>query len=162
MSEDNKDSNSKGFTVSQIEGQVKKYASEIGLCVIFAVSAIFTLIWSGSMMIWSIILCMALAIIGTLIPSYMNDGINKIVDFIYRDKIVLIVAGVVLLIIAIFIPVIIFAIVGLLSGGSLSFEMKKKAQSSPFYENPRETRNSNENNENSENDENDSNHDDTE
>lgn len=126
--EENKDNEKKkGFTVSELEGTAKKYASEIGLGVIFAVSAIFALIWGSSMMVWSIILSMVLAIIGALVPGSMMDGISKALDFVYKEKVMLIVTGIVLLIVAIFIPVLIFALVGLIAGGSLSLSMKKKA-----------------------------------
>lgn len=131
---ENKDSNEqrKGFTVSELEGTAKKYASEIGLAVIFIVSAIFTLIWSGAMMVWAILLCMILGVIGAVIPDSMTVGINKSIDFIYKEKIVLIVTGIVLLIIGIFIPVLIFALVGLIAGGALSLSMKKKKDHHPF------------------------------
>jgi hypothetical protein len=126
----NKDENQKqkGFTVSQIEGTVQKYASEIGVSVIFIVTAIFTLIWGGSMVLWSILLCMILAVIGVVIPDSMSIAINKAVDFIYKEKIMLIVTGGVLLIVSIFIPVLIFALVGLLAGSSLSLSMQLKKQ----------------------------------
>jgi hypothetical protein len=126
----NKDDNQekKGFTVSELEGTARKYASEIGISVIFAISAIFTLIWSGAMMVWAVLLCMILAIVGTIIPDSMSKAINKAVDFVYKEKIMLIVTGVVLLIVAIFIPVLIFGLVGLLAGGSLSLSMQHKKE----------------------------------
>jgi ABC-type multidrug transport system fused ATPase/permease subunit len=116
-----------GFTVSELEGTAKKYASEIGLGVIFAMTAIFTLIWGGAMMVWSVILSMILAIIGALVPGSMMAGISKALDYVYRERVMLIITGVVLLVVAIFIPVLIFALVGLIAGGSLSLSMKKKA-----------------------------------
>lgn len=134
MDEENKEKKVKGFTVSQIEGQAKKYASEIGLSVIFVVTCIFTLIWGGAMMVWSVLLCMIFAVIGTLIPDYMNIAVNKSLDFIYKEKIILIVIAVVLLIVAIFVPVINFGLVGLLAGGSFSLSMRKKAEISPLFE----------------------------
>ncbi len=119
--------NKRGFTVSELEGTAKRFASEIGLAVIFLVTAVFTLIWGGAMMVWSIILCMVLGIVGALISGSMMSWISKALDFIYKDKIILIVVGVILIIVGIFIPVFIFGLVGLVAGGSLSFSMKKKA-----------------------------------
>lgn len=119
--------NKRGFTVSELEGTAKRFASEIGLAVIFLVTAIFTLIWGGAMMVWSIILCMILGIVGAVISGSMMSWISKALDFIYKDRIMLIVTGVILLIIGIFIPVLIFALVGLVAGGSLSLSMKKKS-----------------------------------
>lgn len=145
MAENDDNNKNKGFTVSQLEGQAKKYATEIGLSVIFAVSAIFTLIWSGSMAFWSILLCMVFAIVGTLVPDYMIDGINKSIDFIYKEKVILIVIAAVLLLLAIFVPVIIFMLTGLLAGGFISSSMKRKAANSPLFSNEEE--HSNESNE---------------
>ncbi len=119
--------NKKGFTVSELEGTAKRFASEIGLAVIFLVTGVFTLIWGGAMMVWSIILCMIFGIVGALISCSMMGWISKALDFIYKDKIILIVIGVVMVIIGIFVPVLIFALVGLVAGGSLSYSMKKKA-----------------------------------
>ena len=116
----------KGFTVSELEGTAKRYATEIGLAVIFIVTAMFTLIWGGSMMVWSILLCMIFAIVGAVVSGSMGSWFNRAVDFIYRDKIVLIVSGVVLTIIGIFVPVLIFGLVGLIAGGAISVAMKKK------------------------------------
>ncbi|MCH9617554.1 MAG: hypothetical protein SP4CHLAM5_06790 [Chlamydiia bacterium] len=125
--ENNQNEKKTGFTVSELEGTAKKYASEIGLGVIFAMTAIFTLIWGGAMMVWSIILAMILAIIGAVVPGSMMSAISKSLDYVYRERVMLIITGVVLLVVAIFIPVLIFALVGLISGGSLSLSMKKKS-----------------------------------
>lgn len=126
---DNNDNqeNKSGFTVSELEGTAKKYATEIGLALIFIVTGIFTLIWGGAMMVWSIILCMILAIVGALIPDSMMVWMSKSLDFIYKEKVMLIVSGIVLIIIGLFIPVLIFSLVGLIAGGSLSLSMKRKA-----------------------------------
>ena len=116
-----------GFTVSELEGTAKKYASEIGLAVIFVVTALFTLIWGGAMMVWSVILCMALAVVGACTPNSMMNMITKALDFVYKEKAILIATGIVLQIVAIFVPVLIFAVLGLIAGGYLSSSMKKKA-----------------------------------
>ena len=97
---------------------------------IFVVTAIFTLIWGGAMAVWSILLCMIFAIVGAIVPDSMNLGISKCFDFIYKEQMILIVTGIVLLIIGIFIPVLIFALIGLIAGGNLSLSMKKKSHSS--------------------------------
>lgn len=129
---DNNDNqeNKSGFTVSELEGTAKKYATEIGLAAIFIVTGIFTLIWGGAMMVWSILLCMILAIVGALVPDSMMVWMSKSLDFIYKEKVMLIVSGIVLIIIGLFIPVLIFALVGLIAGGSLSLSMKRKAPQS--------------------------------
>jgi len=125
--ENNDTKGKKGFTVSELEGKAKKYASEIGLAVIFFLTAIFTLVWGPSMKFWAILLAMIFAIMGAVIPNSMMDFLSKALDFVYRERIMLIVTGVVLMIIGIFIPAIIFAFVGLIAGGALSQSMKNKS-----------------------------------
>jgi H+/Cl- antiporter ClcA len=126
--ETNKDTKGKkGFTVSELEGKAKQYASEIGLAVIFFLTPIFTLVWGSSMKFWAILLCMIFAILGAVIPHSMMDLFSKALDFVYREKVMLIATGIVLMIIGIFIPAIIFALVGLIAGGALSQSMKNRA-----------------------------------
>ncbi|MCH9621184.1 MAG: hypothetical protein S4CHLAM20_06010 [Chlamydiia bacterium] len=128
MDSNNSNNGRKGFTVSELEGTAKKYASEIGLSAIFVVTAIFTLIWGGAMMVWSVLLCMILGIVGTLVPDSMTIWMSKAFDFIYKEKVMLIVVGIVMLVIGIFIPVLIFALIGLIAGGTLSLSMKRKSK----------------------------------
>ena len=78
-------------------------------------------------MVWSILLCMILAIIGAIVPDSITLAINRSIEFVYKEKVTLIVIGILLLIIGIFIPVLIFASVGLVAGGTLSLSMKNKA-----------------------------------
>ena len=108
-----------GFTVKELQQKSKKYAVEISLSAIFAVSAIFAIIWGASMMVWSIILCMVLAIVGALLPGYTNSITKASMGFIGKQPIVGIVIAVVFIILAIFIPVIPFALLGLSGGKSL-------------------------------------------
>lgn len=125
-----------GFTVGEIEGKVRKYGLEIALCVVFILTAIFALIWGGGMVLWSILLSMIFAIIGVLVPKSMHKITTHALRFIYRERITSIVIAVVAVLISIFLPPIIFAIVGLIAGKSFSLDahMEDASLEGPFEE----------------------------
>lgn len=108
-----------GFTVKELQQKGKRYAVEIALVIIFALSAIFSLVWGAGMMVWSIILTMALGIVGALLPNYMDRFIKASMRFLFgKQPVVGVVIAVVFIILAIFVPVIPFAILGLVGGKS--------------------------------------------
>ncbi len=109
-----------GFTVSELESRVKKYGLEICMCVTFILSAIFTLAWGGSMLLWSILLCMILAVIGAIFPKPVKRAFHSTLEFIYKERVTSIAAAVISILASIFLPVIIFALVGLIAGKSIA------------------------------------------
>ncbi len=119
----------KGFTIEEIENTAKKYSIELCLCVIFALTAIFALIWGGASLSWSILLCMIFSIIGCIIPEYIEKGANYVLGFIYKEIATTITIGVIGVLLSIFLPPVIFAIVGIFAGKALAFgshtKMKK-------------------------------------
>jgi len=122
--ERNAESNNKGFTMGELEGKMKKYGLEISLCVIFVLSAIFSLIWGGAWLVWSIILTMILGIIGVLFPHTVHNMSTKALHYIYKEKVTSIIIAVVGLLLSIFLPPLIFAAVGLIAGKSFSIDAK--------------------------------------
>ena len=118
-----------GFTVKELQQKGKKYSVEIALVVIFALTAIFTLVWGGAMMVWSIILSMVLAIVGALLPNAMDRFSKASMDFLFgKQPIIGIVITIVFIILAIFIPVIPFAVLGLIAGKSLVEDCNAKTK----------------------------------
>lgn len=109
-----------GFTVSELEAKFKKHGLEVTLCAIFILSAIFTLIWGGAMVLWSILLSMILAIVGALFHVPIKKFLHVNAEKIYKEKTACIVVAVVGVLLSIIFPVIIFAIIGLVAGKSLA------------------------------------------
>lgn len=109
-----------GFTVSELEGKVKKYGLEICLCAIFILTAIFTLVWGGMILLWSILLSMIFGIVGVLAPKPMDKILHSALQFAYKEKVTGIVVAVAGLLVSILLPPIVFAIVGLVAGKSLA------------------------------------------
>lgn len=118
-----------GFTVGDIEGKMKKYGLEITLCTMFILTAVFTLIWGGAMAVWSILLCMIFAIIGVLIPRSTHKISTHSLKFVYREKVTSIIVAVAGILISIFIPAIIFAIIGLIAGKTFSKDAEMEVAS---------------------------------
>ncbi len=112
-----------GFTVSELENKVKKYGIEICLCTVFVLTAIFTLVWGGAMILWSILLCMILGIIGALFSKQVKKFLHAGMDLACREKVSSISTAIIALLLSIFLPVIIFALVGLIAGKSIALHV---------------------------------------
>lgn len=122
MAKDEEQKGKGGFTVGEIEGKVRKYGLEIALCVVFILTAIFALVWGGAMLLWSILLGMIFAIIGVLVPNSMHKVTTHALKFTSKEKVTGIIMAVIACLLAIFLPPIIFAVVGLVAGKSFSFD----------------------------------------
>ena len=109
-----------GFTVSELEIKAKKYGLEICLCAMFILTAIFTLAWGGAMLLWSVLLCMLLAIVGVIFPKQVKKILHSGMDFIYKEKVTCITFAVIGILVSIFLPVIIFALIGLVAGKTIA------------------------------------------
>lgn len=116
--------NKGGFTVGELQNKMNKYGFEISLCAILILTAIFTLIWGGMWAFWSIILCMAGAVVGILFPQQIKTAASKVLGFVYKEKFTSIVIAVLGIVISIFLPPVIFAIVGLVAGKSFALNSK--------------------------------------
>ena len=75
-----------GFTVSELEDKAKKYGLEICLCTMFILTAIFTLVWGGAMILWSILLCMILGIVGVLFPKPVKKSFTMEWNLFIKKK----------------------------------------------------------------------------
>jgi hypothetical protein len=124
MSDEKKSPSKGGFTVGELEGKVRKFGVEIVLCASFVLTAIFALIWGGAMMVWSILLCMIFSIIGALVPKSIHKLAHHTARFALKDKVTGIVIAVVLILLSIFLPPIVFAIVGAKAGKSFLLDIE--------------------------------------
>ena len=122
MAKDHEPKSKSGFTVGELEGKMKKYGLEIALCVTFILTAIFAMVWGGAMILWSILLCMIFAIIGVLVPRSMHKILSHTLKFVYKEKITSIIIAVIGIVVGIFLPPIIFAIIGLIAGKSFAMD----------------------------------------
>jgi hypothetical protein len=112
-----------GFTVTELEQKAKKYGLEICLSAMFLLSAIFALTWGGAILIWSIFLCMIMAVVGVIIPKQIKVATHSFVEFIKKEKMITLVIAIVGIVFSIFLPFIIFAIVGAMGGKSTARQL---------------------------------------
>lgn len=112
-----------GFTVSELENKIKKYGIEISLCTVFVLTAIFTLVWGGAMILWSILLCMILGIIGALFPKQVKKILHSGLELACKEKVSAIATAIIGILISIFLPLVIFAFVGLIAGKSIALHI---------------------------------------
>jgi hypothetical protein len=120
---DNEQKPRNGFTVSELENKVKKYGVEICLCTVFVLTAIFTLVWGGAMILWSILLCMILGIIGALFPKHVKKILYTGMELACKEKVSSIATAIVAILLSIFLPLVIFALVGLIAGKSIALHV---------------------------------------
>ena len=113
-----------GFTVSDLQGTVKKFGLEIAICAIFILSGIFVLVWGGGMLVWSIIVLSILGVIGALLSGPMHKFLHKSLDFCQKDKITGIIIAVVAIVLSVVFPPIIYAIIGLYAGQAMMCDGK--------------------------------------
>jgi len=106
----------KGMSVKEIEEFTKKHSYEVFFCALFVLACIFSLVghFGGG---WSILFAMGGAVLGTVLPTKTDSFVKMVFKFIFKqEKTIQIVLGAVSLILAIFVPFIIFLIVGLTGG----------------------------------------------
>ena len=109
----------KGFKIQEIEHKVKENGLEISLCTMFVLTAIFTLVWGGSMLLWSILLSMILGVIGILFPKQVKRALHSSMEFAFKEKATKTALAVIGVVVSILIPAAMFALVGLLAGKSI-------------------------------------------
>ncbi|HEY5235849.1 MAG TPA: hypothetical protein VIJ14_06700 [Rhabdochlamydiaceae bacterium] len=110
------DSNKKGVSVKEIEEFTKKHRYEVFFCALFVLTCIFSLVghFGGG---WSIFFAMGGAVLGIIFPTKTESFLKMVFKFIFKqDKTIQIVLGAVALILAIFLPFIIFLVIGLIGG----------------------------------------------
>lgn len=110
------DGNKKGVSVKEIEEFTKKHRYEVFFCALFVLTCIFSLVgrFGGG---WSIFFGMGGAVLGSIFPSKTESFLRMVFNFIFKqDKTIQIVLGAVSLLLAIFLPFIIFLVIGLIGG----------------------------------------------
>jgi hypothetical protein len=111
--------NKKGVSVKEIEEFTKKHRYEVFFCILFLLACIFGIV-GYFRAAWNIFCVMAGGILGVIFPHKVESFLGKIFGFIFKqDKTIQIVLGAVALILAIFIPFIIFLVVGLIGGRTM-------------------------------------------
>jgi len=121
-----------GVSVQEIENFAKKYTSEVFSALSILVATISSLFnfFTGSA--WSVVFAGIGAIIGLIFPNQTNMALGKLYGMLRtHEKSTQIIFGIVKLVIAIFVPFVLFAILGLLGGTSTHLHTYLAAKPKP-------------------------------
>lgn len=104
-----------GVSVQQLENFAKKNRLEVFYSIAFILSAIFTFLFFGTA--WSIFAVAIGGVLGTWFPKKVGGLFSSVLEFVFKQERVtqLVLAGVGW-VIAIFLPPVVFAFLGLLGG----------------------------------------------
>lgn len=121
MADDNK---KEGVSVKEIQDFATKNKFEVFFCILFLLACLFTLVFWGPTL--SIFIAGLGGIIGTLIPARIELFSKKMFHFVLKqEKTTQLVLGIVGFILAIFLAPLIFLLLGLHGGKSLSHQAKE-------------------------------------
>lgn len=108
-----------GVSVREIEEFAKKHRFEVFFALLFGFACIFSLIGYFSAG-WSVLLMTGGGILSVLMPQKMEELLKTAFSFVFKqDKTVQIVMAVVSLIFAVFIPFLVFFLLGVAGGRKL-------------------------------------------
>lgn len=109
-----------GVSVKEIEEFAKRYRFEVFFCLMFIFACIFGITGYTFGKGWNIFFAMAGAILGVIFPNKVESLFKTIFKFVFgQDKMVQIVLGIAGLLIAIFVPFLIFLKVGTIGGKTM-------------------------------------------
>ncbi|NGX34563.1 MAG: hypothetical protein K1060chlam1_00916 [Candidatus Anoxychlamydiales bacterium] len=108
-----------GVSVEEIEKFARKYTNEVFLILALIIATISSIFGFFTGPIWSLIFAGLLAIVGIALPMQVGKFLKKLLKFQAKSpKTTIIIIGIVRIILAVFIPFILFAEIGLLAGYS--------------------------------------------
>ena len=107
-----------GVSVKEIEEFAKKHSFEVFFCLAFVLACFFTFVMWGAG--WSIVATAVGGILGILLSHKIAHFSKMIFNFVFKqEKTTQLVLGIVCLVLAIFIPPLIFLLIGLHGGKDL-------------------------------------------
>ncbi len=120
-----------GVSVKEIESFTKKHRFEVFFCLIFILACFFSFVMWGPW--WTIIAATTGGVLGVLMPEKIDRLCRKIFQFVFKqEQTIQLVLGITGLILAIFIPPLIFVLLGLHGGKDLhKIAMDFESQSKP-------------------------------
>lgn len=119
-----------GVSVKEIESFAKKHRFEVFFCLAFLLACFFSFVFFTS---WSIILAAVGGIIGALIPSKVESFARRVFLFFFKqEQTTQLILGIVGLILSIFLPLLVFLVLGMSGGKHL-----QQMASETFSQGPR-------------------------
>lgn len=118
-----------GVSVQELENFAKKYTSELFSALALFIATISSLFdfFTGSG--WSVLFAGLGAIAGLLFPNQINTTLGKFYDMVQKqEKMTQIIIGSVKIVIAVFVPFVLFTIIALLGGASSHLHTSGKSK----------------------------------
>ncbi len=107
-----------GMSVREIENFARKYTYEVFFSLVFILASFFSMVMFG--VTWCIYLACLGGILGVWFPMKVEKSVRGVFQFVNKQqKPTMIVLGVVGLIVAVFLPPLVFFVLGLMGGKSL-------------------------------------------
>jgi len=125
MADEKKD----GMSVKELEDFAKKHRLEVFFCLLFLLSCVFG-VWGFVFKCgWNILGLTVGAILSILMPAKIDGMLKKMMSFAFKqDTTIQLVFGIVSLVLAIFLPIVIFLLVGMYGGKSLYMQAMESSQ----------------------------------
>lgn len=115
-----------GVSVQEIENFARKYTNEVFsilALIVATISSVFDFFTGAG---WSVVFAGIFAILAIIFPNQIERGLKKMYKVLSRDeKSTQIILGIVRIVIALFLPFILFGFLGLLSGISYHIHISK-------------------------------------
>ncbi|HSX12031.1 MAG TPA: hypothetical protein VLF61_00895 [Rhabdochlamydiaceae bacterium] len=113
-----------GYTVKEIQNFTMKYKFEVFYCLLFVIASLFTLVWGARI---SVFLAGLGAILGVLLPLQVERVLRKITGFVMKQEVITqLVIGVVCLVLAVFLPFLVFLLLGLNGGMAMAHRYRER------------------------------------
>ncbi len=121
------DNKKEGISVKDIENFTRQHRFEVFFCLAFVLAFFFALIMYGAW--WSVLGTIIGSIIGILLPQKIGGFSKKLFDFFQKqENTTQLILGAVLLIVAIFLPPLIFLFIGLHGGKEISVRSNESSR----------------------------------
>jgi hypothetical protein len=113
-----------GYTVKEIQQFTMKYKFEVFYGLLFIIASLFTFVWHVQL---SIFLAALGGIAGVLFPQQVERVLHKISSFVTKQEtITQLVMGIVCLVLAVFLPFLVFLLLGLNGGMAMAHRFRAR------------------------------------
>jgi hypothetical protein len=115
-----------GVSVQELEDFARKYSTEVFTVVALIIGCISSIFNFFTGPTWTILFLTLGTVLGIFFPAPVDKGLKQLYDFTFKqEKMTQLILGSVKIIIAIFIPFALFAIMGLLAGTSYHYYTRR-------------------------------------
>ena len=115
-----------GVSVQELEDFARKYSTEVFTVVALVIGCISSIFNFFTGPTWTILFMTIGAVLGIFFPAPVDKGLKQLYDFTFKqEKSTQIILGAVKIVIAIFIPFVLFSIMGLLAGTSYHYYTRR-------------------------------------